>query len=149
MRMPKKLEGLAPRRKAAGMTQAQLAESIGVERAALAMWEIGASWPSARILPALADVLLCTVDELYWAPEETAEGRPLPALRKRTTGGAGPASGDTSSGPFGATFPSRGRQDGPSRMPAPTTSILSADTPPFLPPPEKLHKLRCRQIGYR
>lgn len=70
MRMPKKLEGLAPRRKAAGMTQAQLAESIGVERAALAMWEIGANWPSARILPALADVLLCTVDELYRAPEE-------------------------------------------------------------------------------
>lgn len=69
MRMPKKLEGLAPRRKAAGMTQAQLAEQIGVERAALAMWEIGANWPSARILPALADVLLCSIDELYWAPE--------------------------------------------------------------------------------
>lgn len=67
--MPKKLEGLAPRRKAAGMTQAQLAEAIGVERAALGMWEIGASWPSARILPALADVLLCTVDDLYEAPE--------------------------------------------------------------------------------
>lgn len=73
MRMPKKLEGLAPRRKAAGMTQAQLAEQIGVERAALAMWEIGANWPSARILPALADVLLCSIDELYWAPE-TEEG---------------------------------------------------------------------------
>lgn len=67
--MPKKLEGLAPRRKAAGMTQAQLAEAIGVERPALAMWEIGASWPSARILPALADTLLCTIDELYEAPE--------------------------------------------------------------------------------
>ena len=71
MRMPKKLEGLAPRRKAAGMTQAQLAEAIGVERPALAMWEIGANWPSARILPALADVLLCTIDELYEAPGET------------------------------------------------------------------------------
>lgn len=70
MRMPKKLEGLAPRRKAAGMTQAQLAEAIDVERAALAMWEIGASWPSARILPCLADVLLCSIDELYEAPEK-------------------------------------------------------------------------------
>ena len=67
--MPKKLEGLAPRRKAAGMTQAQLAASIGVERAALAMWEIGASWPPARLLPALADVLICTIDELYAAPD--------------------------------------------------------------------------------
>lgn len=72
MRMPKKLEGLAPRRKAAGMTQAQLAEQIGVERAALAMWEIGASWPSAWILPALADVLVCSIDELYDAPETEA-----------------------------------------------------------------------------
>ena len=63
--MPKKLEGLAPRRKAAGMTQSQLAAAIGVERAALAMWEIGASWPPARLLPALADVLLCSIDELY------------------------------------------------------------------------------------
>lgn len=73
--MPKKLEGLAARRKAAGMTQAQLAEQIGVERAALAMWEIGASWPSARILPALADVLLCSIDELYQAVE-------IPAIRE-------------------------------------------------------------------
>ena len=73
MRMPKKLEGLSPRRRAAGLTQAQLAEQIGVERAALAMWEIGANWPSARILPALADVLLFSIDELYYAPE--SEGR--------------------------------------------------------------------------
>ena len=69
MRMPKKLAGLAPRRKAAGMTQAQLAAAVDVERAALAMWEIGASWPSARLLPGLADVLLCSIDELYVEPE--------------------------------------------------------------------------------
>lgn len=67
--MPKKLESLAARRKAAGMTQAQLAAAIGVERAALAMWEIGASWPPARLLPGLADVLCCTIDALYEPPE--------------------------------------------------------------------------------
>ena len=61
---------LAEKRKEKSLTQAQLAEAIGVERAALGMWEIGASWPSARILPALADTLLCTIDELYEAPEE-------------------------------------------------------------------------------
>ena len=75
--MPKKLEGLAPRRKAAGMTQSQLAAAIGVERAALAMWEIGASWPPARLLPALADVLLCSIDELYEEPGDPS----TPALR--------------------------------------------------------------------
>ena len=79
MRMPKKLEGLAPRRKAAGMTQAQLAAAIEVERAALAMWEIGASWPSARLLPALADVLLCSIDELYEEPEGGGERIATPA----------------------------------------------------------------------
>ena len=72
MRIPKKLEGLAPRRKAAGMTQAQLAASIEVERAALAMWEIGASGPSARLLPALAEVLACSIDELYVAPDTSS-----------------------------------------------------------------------------
>lgn len=71
--MPKMLAGLKPRRKAAGMTQAQLAEAIGVERAALAMWEIGASWPPARLLPGLADVLLCSIDELYEEPEKEGE----------------------------------------------------------------------------
>ena len=79
MRVPKKLEGLAPRRKAAGMTQAQLAAAIEVERAALAMWEIGASWPPARLLPALADVLACTIDELYVAPENAGERIATPA----------------------------------------------------------------------
>ena len=84
LRRPKKLEGLAPRRKAAGMTQAQLAAALDVERSALSMWEIGINWPSARILPAMADLLLCSIDDLYVAPEEDTA-----------------AAGTTSSGPAG------------------------------------------------
>lgn len=68
--MPKKLAGLAPRRKLVGLTQAQLAEALGVERATVTMWEIGSNWPSARVLPQIADLLLCSIDELYYAPEE-------------------------------------------------------------------------------
>lgn len=68
MTAPKKLAGLAPRRKAAGMTQAELAAIVGADRVTLSMWETGASWPSARMLPALADVLLCSIDDLYTAP---------------------------------------------------------------------------------
>lgn len=73
LRRPKKLEGLAPRRKAAGMTQAQLAAALDVERSALSLWEIGINWPSARILPAMADLLLCSIDDLYTAPEDHHE----------------------------------------------------------------------------
>ena len=67
--LPRSLEGLAPRRKAARLTQFQLAERIGVERGALAMWEIGKSWPSAQLLPALAELLSCSIEDLYTAPE--------------------------------------------------------------------------------
>ena len=73
MTTPKKLEGLAPRRKAAGLTQQELADQLGIERATISMWETGASWPSARLLPLIADLLLCGIDELFVAPGE--EGR--------------------------------------------------------------------------
>ena len=68
-----KLEGLQPRRKRAGLTQADVAEALGIERATVGMWETGTSWPSARVLPDLAGLLCCSIDELYEAPEETEE----------------------------------------------------------------------------
>ena len=64
------LVGLAPRRKRAGYTQASFAEALGIERARLAMWEIGQAWPSAAWLPAMADLLGCDIDALYEVPEE-------------------------------------------------------------------------------
>lgn len=66
--IPKSLEGLPARRKAAGYTQEALAAALGVTRPALAAWETGRSWPSAALLPALADLLLCSIDELYVDP---------------------------------------------------------------------------------
>lgn len=63
------LAGLPARRKAAGYTQERLAAELGVQRGALSMWELGLSWPSAALLPAIADLLLCSIDELYVAPE--------------------------------------------------------------------------------
>lgn len=66
-----KLEGLQPRRKRSGMTQADVAEALGIERATVGMWETGTSWPSARVLPDLAGLLCCSIDELYEPPEET------------------------------------------------------------------------------
>ena len=65
MFIPKSLAGLAPRRKKMGWTQQQLADQLGVERATLAMWEIGKTWPPARLLPAMAELMLCSIDDLY------------------------------------------------------------------------------------
>lgn len=82
MTKPKKLEGLQPRRKRLGLTQADVADALGVERATVGMWETGTSWPSARVLPDLAGLLCCSIDELYEAPEELPQPSPQsPAQR--------------------------------------------------------------------
>lgn len=73
------MEGLKFYRSRANMTQEQLADQLGVTRAAVGMWEIGRSWPSAALLPQMADLLLCSIDDLYHSPENyTEEGDDLP-----------------------------------------------------------------------
>ena len=59
------MDGLATCRKAAGLTQAALAAILGVSQAA---WESGAKLPSAHKLPAIAEALSCTIDDLYNVP---------------------------------------------------------------------------------
>lgn len=59
------LLGLAQRRKNAGYTQAQIAEAIGVERQTYGNWECGYIWPNAAYLPKIADLLCCSIDDLY------------------------------------------------------------------------------------
>ena len=67
------LVGLAPRRKRVGYTQAAFAEALGVDRTRLANWETGLAWPSAAWLPKMADLLCCTIDELYREPDSIVE----------------------------------------------------------------------------
>lgn len=61
----KSLAGLRDYRQRAGMTQGELAALCNVSRASVNNWETGRGWPSAAILPMLADVLLCSIDDLY------------------------------------------------------------------------------------
>ena len=63
------LAGVAPRRRAAGLTQQELAEAVGVSRSLVAMIETGQAWPISSILPAMAEMLGCSIDELYRAPD--------------------------------------------------------------------------------
>lgn len=48
---------LRDRREAAGLTQAELAEAVGVGQAAVSRWEAGSTAPSVRLLPAIEAAL--------------------------------------------------------------------------------------------
>lgn len=57
-------ENLREHRIAVGLTQAQLAEKLGVKQSCIAMWENGDRNPNMIALKKLAIVLDCTIDEL-------------------------------------------------------------------------------------
>lgn len=59
-----KLANIGKLRKAANLTQAQLAERLGIKRSALAMWETGCNNPPTKYLLALAKNLNCPVEAL-------------------------------------------------------------------------------------
>ena len=52
-------------REAAGMTQSALAEKVGVDRTSVSKWETGAAFPASGKLPRIAEVLGCTVSDLF------------------------------------------------------------------------------------
>lgn len=46
------------------ITQAQIAEQLGITQGAVSQWEVGATNPSIATISRLAGILGCTVDEL-------------------------------------------------------------------------------------
>lgn len=56
---------IRPLRQAAGLSQAAVAEKLNVAQQTVAKWESGTILPNAEKLPALADLLGCTIDALY------------------------------------------------------------------------------------
>lgn len=62
-------------RKKAGITQVQLAKKLGYKSTGtVSMWENGERTPRAPMLPKIADILGCTVDELLRGSTEKGEG---------------------------------------------------------------------------
>ena len=55
---------LSELRKAAGLTQQQLADRLGVKRTVVTNWETGVNSTPTKYLLALAEVLGCTVEDL-------------------------------------------------------------------------------------
>ena len=57
-------------REAREMTQGELAERMGVDRTGVNKWESEVALPRARQLPQLAEVLGCSISELFEDPGE-------------------------------------------------------------------------------
>lgn len=55
---------LRTRRIAAGLTQQQLSEHIGVRQSVISLYEKGINVPSLDVLIKMADTLNCTIDDL-------------------------------------------------------------------------------------
>lgn len=56
-----------------GLTQEELAQKMGVQRTAVAMWETGKAYPRADVLIKLAKLFGCTVDGLLLEEAEERE----------------------------------------------------------------------------
>lgn len=57
-------------REKAKLTQADVAKGVGKAPSLVAMWESGSRQPRADMLPKLARVLGCTIDDLFSAPDD-------------------------------------------------------------------------------
>lgn len=52
-------------RRAAGLTQADVARHMNVDQTTVCKWEANVIYPRAIMLPKLADLFSCTIDALY------------------------------------------------------------------------------------
>ena len=64
------MQELKELRKKAGYSQMELAKQIGVTQSNVAKWEAGNYFPRPVLLPVLADLLQCSIDELFEREKE-------------------------------------------------------------------------------
>lgn len=62
-------------RKKAGLSQAEAAKRLGISAASVCQWETGQTLPRTSILPDIAALYGCTVDELL-APDTSGSQNP-------------------------------------------------------------------------
>ena len=51
-------------REKSGMSQQELAQALGVDQSAVCLWETGKTKPRAKLLPTIAKILGCSIDDL-------------------------------------------------------------------------------------
>lgn len=49
----------------AELTQIELASKLGLEQASISQWETGKTMPTAALLPKIAGILGCNIDNLF------------------------------------------------------------------------------------
>lgn len=59
------LKNLQVLRRKNNLTQAEVAITLGVSASSVAKWETTNTYPRAELLPALADLLHCSIDDLF------------------------------------------------------------------------------------
>ncbi len=74
---------MAAARKASGLTEVQLAETLGIAQQTLAHYEMGRLRVAVALLPALAKALGVTVEELMGEETPPAKRGPAPKLQQQ------------------------------------------------------------------
>lgn len=64
------LKNLQVLRRKNNLTQAEVAITLGVSASSVAKWETTNTYPRAELLPALADLLHCSIDDLFGREKE-------------------------------------------------------------------------------
>ncbi len=72
---------IAERRRALGITQVQLAESIGIAQQTLAHYEVGRLRVAAALLPAFSKTLGLSLEELFGEAAKAGKRGPAPKLQ--------------------------------------------------------------------
>lgn len=72
LRKEMRLLTIKEKREQLGITQAELAKEMGVDQSAVCLWETGKTCPRGKLLPRLAGLLKCSIDELMKADESAA-----------------------------------------------------------------------------
>ncbi len=72
---------IAERRKALGLTQQQLSESLGIAQQTLAHYEVGRLRVAAALLPAFSKTLGLSLEELFGEATKTSKRGPAPKLQ--------------------------------------------------------------------
>lgn len=59
------VENIRMMREAKGITQQEMATALNIDRSTVAKWELSRAFPRAEMLPAIARLLECKIDDLY------------------------------------------------------------------------------------